>query len=153
MLADDLVDVRILGVPLELWARAQEHIDGLLREFTLLVSGAGTGLSPPVPARLLALVDKLERDYAAMTSEQEQQLIAASAAGTQAIDLTYRVPAHAADDAAALQSALSAADEFCRSGEHLLTVVTPPDALAFRQWYLGEFIRQIAGEPPRPWSG
>ncbi len=44
------------------------------------------------------------------------------------------------------------ADDYCRAGQHLLTLVTPPEALAFRRWYLGEFVRQIAGEQPRPWT-
>jgi hypothetical protein len=32
-----------------------------------------------------------------------------------------------------------------------LTLVTPPEAVAFRTWFLEEFVRQVAGEDPLPW--
>jgi uncharacterized protein YfaT (DUF1175 family) len=28
---------------------------------------------------------------------------------------------------------------------------SPPEAVAFRRWYLGEFTAQLQGEPPLPW--
>ena len=37
------------------------------------------------------------------------------------------------------------ADAYCRSGEHLLSLATPPDALRFRRWFLGQMVDQIAG--------
>lgn len=46
---------------------------------------------------------------------------------------------------------LDEADEFCRSGNHLLTLATPPELLAFRRWYLGEFNAQLQGQSPLPW--
>ncbi|MDP9441273.1 MAG: hypothetical protein M3P34_03640 [Actinomycetota bacterium] len=42
-------------------------------------------------------------------------------------------------------------DEFCRSGNQLLTLATPPELLAFRRWYLREFNAQLQGQPPLPW--
>ena len=47
---------------------------------------------------------------------------------------------------------LDEADVFCREGE-LLTLATPADEVAFRRWFLNEFVRQLRGEPPRRWSG
>jgi hypothetical protein len=47
---------------------------------------------------------------------------------------------------------LEEADEYCRS-DQLLTLATPPTLVAFRRWYLGEFIAQIDGRPPQPWTG
>lgn len=49
-----------------------------------------------------------------------------------------------------LADLLAQADDYCRQGE-LLTVAPPADAVAFRQWFLGEFASQIDGAPPRPW--
>jgi anti-anti-sigma factor len=34
----------------------------------------------------------------------------------------------------------------------LLTIVTPPDLVEFREWFLGEVTRQIDGLPPTRWS-
>lgn len=147
---DGLTEVRILELPVEVWAQAQEHVDELLREFTLLAEGQDLG-EDHVPRRLLSLVDQLGREYDSLSTDQEAQLLAAYEAGVEALDLTYRIPPEAAGAAARLGEALDAADEFCRAGEHLLTLATPPDALAFRRWFLGEFVDQVAGAPPTAW--
>ncbi|HET9075632.1 MAG TPA: hypothetical protein VFN68_01755 [Acidimicrobiales bacterium] len=147
----DLVEVRILGLPLDIWEKSQAHVDDLLREFTLLVDGTRDHHSRHVPARLLALVERVQRDYDGMTTEQQSQLIDAAQQGAESIDLTYQVPAGAAAAAEALAAELDAADEFCRSGDYLLTLATPPEALAFRRWFLGEFSNQISGRAPTPW--
>ena len=46
-----------------------------------------------------------------------------------------------------LPRTLAEADEFCRRGE-LLTLATPPEYVAFREWFLGEIVRQLDGQPP-----
>ena len=71
--------------------------------------------------------------------------------GDTDIDLCYVVPPEAADGALRLATLLDEADHFCRSGE-LLTLATLPESLAFRRWYLEEFVRQVAGHPARPWA-
>ena len=51
-----------------------------------------------------------------------------------------------------LGALLEEVDDFCRSGQHLITLATPPESLAFRRWYLNEFIAQMERhEPPVPW--
>jgi anti-sigma B factor antagonist len=32
-----------------------------------------------------------------------------------------------------------------------MTLAAPPEAVQFREWFLGEFVRQARGEPPSPW--
>lgn len=149
--ADDLTDVRILALPIELWTQAQEHVEGLLREFTLITASTRQPESPQVPLRLLGLIDELQRDYATMSIEQDETLNAAASEGRESVDLVYQVPPGVPDACRHLADALDAADEFCRTGEHLLTLATPPGALAFRQWFLDEFIRQVSGEAARSW--
>lgn len=148
---DPLVEVRILGLPLPVWAAAQEHIDGLLREFTLLSNGRQQGIDQHEPAQLLDVLARIQADYEGIASEQEQQLIDAAESGADSIDLTYLVPASTSGACAELEEVLDAADRFCRQGRHLLSLATPPEALAFRRWYLGQFISQINGEDPVPW--
>ena len=46
----------------------------------------------------------------------------------------------------------AAADEFCRD-QSLLTMPATPQQLALLDWYVGEFVRQGAGEEPQPWTG
>jgi hypothetical protein len=65
----------------------------------------------------------------------------------------YDVPSAARPAIERLDSVLEEADEFCRQGEHLLTLATPPDLVQFRRWNLREVLSQLDGAPPTPWSG
>lgn len=148
---DPRVTVRLLRFPLGIFQRSTEHHEGLMREMALLA------LRPPdevphheVPRRLQELVQLLRRQYAGVTEAAEHARDAAIVAGLEEVDLTYHVPASAGPAAAALAAVLDEVDEFCRQGE-MLTLATPPEALAFRRWYLGEFSDQIAGADPTPW--
>jgi hypothetical protein len=143
----NLVPVVILGFPLGVYQRAAEHNDELLREFALIRGDD----SDNVPARLLALIDELQGRFGAFTEGPTSALQEALARGATEIQLRYDVPVEAAAGAARLEALLDEADAFCRSGD-LLTLATVPEIRAFRRWFLGEFVAQIGGRPPRPWS-
>ncbi len=101
-----------------------------------------------MPARLTALVDELRGRFSGFTLQPEAELADAAARGADTIDLEYHLPPEAIQAAADLGAMLDEADEFCRNGD-LLTLATPPEALAYRRWFLGEFARQAAGEAAR----
>ena len=145
----ELVEVRLVGLPVQVWADTQEHTDGLLREFALL--RAGDEQTHDVPAKLLALVDDLEQRYAGTNEEQRTALFDAAAAGETSLDLSYFTPPAAAQACIDLDRMLDAADDYCRRGEHLLTLATPAEQVAFRKWYLSEFVAQLGGAAPTPW--
>ncbi len=142
-----LVPVRILGLPLRVYGRSSEHTDELLREFALIREDN----SDHVPTRLLALIDELNLRFSAFTRAQTVAIQEALARGDEQIDLLYEVPPEAADGVIRLAALLDEADEFCRAGD-LLTLAARPEGVAFRTWFLDEFLRQIEGQPPRPWS-
>ena len=104
-----------------------------------------------LPGRLVALVERLGAQYAQFTRNQDEQLQGAIADAVGMLDLRYHVPKDAAETATRLDVLLDEADEFCRQGEHLLTLATPADLLRYRKWYLGEFPAQLSGRPPLPW--
>lgn len=142
-----LVSVRFVGFPLEEYQRASEHSDELLREFALMREDSAEN----VPTRLLALIEELRARFASFTEGPTMAIQAALLRGDPTIELRYDVPPEAADGALRLAALLDEADEFCRSGD-LLTLATVPGDLAFRRWYLEEFVRQVAGQAPCPWS-
>jgi hypothetical protein len=146
----ELVEVRLIGVPLEVWQRTQEHVDGLLREFALIVGDADARAA--APGRLLALVEELSAGYGSFSEEQTREMVAALDRGEQSIDLAYQVPAAAAGAAQALGDMLDEADDYCRRGDHLLTLATPADELRFRHWFISEFVSQLGGAPPTVWA-
>jgi hypothetical protein len=149
-----LVDVELRRLPVQLQARAAEHAEELQREFVLIAGGLQHSEGPTtLPRRLLDLVEALQREFGGFTVEQEDRFDEAVRAGVPAIDLTFRVPPAAAQGAVAIGQMLDEADEYCREGRHLLTLATPPDLVAYRRWYLQQFVDQIAGKSPTPWEG
>lgn len=148
----DLVTVRIVDLPVGLHVRATEHSEGLRREFQLLHEYTEQTGTATVPRRLLDLVNVLRANYGGFTTAQEDELEAAVVSGTDRLTLTFRVPRDAADAARALGGMLDEADDFCREGQHLLTLAAPDDVVTYRRWYLSQFVDQISGAPPTPWD-
>jgi hypothetical protein len=146
----DPVEVRLLGAPIGVWAESADRYRDLLREFTLLQFGHAEGRS--VPERLLHLSEQLTGKYAGLTAANNALRDDAAAAGNQRIDLTYHVPVEVGDACRDLLQLLEEADEYCRN-DQLLTLATPPTQVAFRRWYLNQFIDQIDGMPPTAWDG
>jgi hypothetical protein len=146
--ADQLFAVHLVRIPTAVHQRASEHLDGLAREFALIHDSAREHSS--VPSRLRELVDSLHGQFDGLGEAENTQLREAAAAGVPEIDLTYHVPAAWADACVVILQLLDETDDYCRSGA-LLTLATPPEAVAYRRWVFGEFIRQVAGEPPLSW--
>ncbi len=144
--------VRLLEFPLAVYCRSLEHNTELMREFSLIALGQRDGGGATVPARLLAIVDALTRDYAGVTDATDARRDEALESGAASIDLTYDVPPSAAEACRALRAIFDEADEFCAAGGALLTLAAPPEARRFRDWYFDEFIAQLAGAEPTPWS-
>lgn len=148
-----LVHIRIVDLPLDLYAESSEHSDELIREFTLIKEReSDDDDSRAVPRRLLELVEALTSQYGSFTTGQETQLREALERGDASISLAYRVPATVKQACVDLDGLLDEADEFCREGHDLLTLATPPRAVAFRKWFLQEFVRQADGLAPRSWQ-
>jgi anti-anti-sigma factor len=148
-MTDELVVVELLGLPLAVLNRASDHNSTLVRELALVHTADESGTAP---ARLLWLSQHLDQRYAAFNTAPRQRLQKAIEGDETHVDVHYEVPAHAAVAAAELSEALDEVDDYCRNGD-LLTLVTPPEALSFRRWLLGEFVSQIQDAAvPTPWS-
>ena len=145
-----LVEVRLIGLPLAIHRRSSEHYDGLLRELALLM-GAGRRPTGQVPD-LVPLAEELTDRYSGFTAEPDAALELALQTDAQTVDLVYHLPAEVADASARLDELLDEAEEQCRAGFGLLTLAAAPDVLAYRRWFLHEFIDQLRGGPPRPWD-
>lgn len=146
--------VLMLQLPVQVWAASQEHHDELLREFALMTAGLEDrdGEAPPVPVRLLRLVQQLTASFAGSSDEQETRLFAAAARGDEVMDvLEFALPEAAGPACVQLEQLLDEADDYCRAGHHLLTLATPDDIRRFRTWYLAQVREQLAGAPPEPW--
>jgi hypothetical protein len=151
--APELRQIRLLNLPVQLWVDAKQHNDELLREFTLIATAHDSPADGhAVPERLLAVITRLRQQYGHGSGERDARIFAAHEAGTRHLDMVVELPAAAAPALRNLAQLLDDADEFCRSGQHLLTLATPPELVAYRRWYLRELALQLEGAAPTPWS-
>jgi hypothetical protein len=146
--------VWLLRYPVELGMSTVEHVEDWLREFKLMALGREEGTSSSdVPLRLQAMVDALTRRYATELSEPDRVRAAAAARGDATVDLAYPARPGPESEAAVRgwQAMLIEVDEFCRA-EDLLTLQRTPEQVRLQDWVCEEFLRQLRGEPPRPWT-
>jgi hypothetical protein len=147
---DGLVQVHLLELPVPLAAKAREHFEGLTREFVLM--SASSGDDQHVPARLVQLVDNLTARFGGTNTDADQRLDDAIDAGAATLaDHVLELPPEAAAGARALGDMLEEVDEYCRQGEHLLTLATPADCVTYRHWYLAQVADQLEGAEPVSW--
>lgn len=144
----DPIKVQILNLPLAPYMRFRQRFFELGRELRLLSLAHGEDY--PVTRELAEVF---------LQTESERRLIQgmeavdeALAEGRRSVDLDLLVPPTMPATAAKLLPTLERADEFCRD-QRLLVLAASPQQQQLQRWYLSEFIRQAAGEAPRPWPG
>jgi hypothetical protein len=146
-----LHEVVLRNLPLPLVAAGQQRHDDLMREFAL-IAGSGDAVLDRIPIRLVELSAQMQERYAAFTSSTQSAIAEATRRGDETMDVVFHLPASARPEAAELAQLLDEADSYCHQGA-LLTMAAPPELVALRRWYLGELVRQIGGDEPRPWTG
>jgi hypothetical protein len=146
-----VIEIQLLRAPVMLRRQSTQHGEELLREMELISGGQEAGVTTEVPRRLVELVAELRQLFGPQMASIEDAFEAAAARGETAIDLRYQVAPSAAAFIERLGRVLAETDDFCRSGQHLLTLAAPPDVAVYRKWSLSESLRQIEGHPPTPW--
>jgi hypothetical protein len=146
---DEFVCIRFLNAPVQLLVRSNQHQQELLREFTL-ISLSDSNAKKDVPSRLLEVVERHRREFFALPFRRGEQVAEAIERGDPSVDIEIDMPAASRAAAQEMITTLAEADEFCRRGD-LLTLATPRDLVALREWFLGEIVRQLDGSPPKPY--
>lgn len=145
----DWVAVELFGLDLALWDESDQHHASLLREVAL-IAGASPDDRAHLPARLLALVERVQAEFADSGEAIDAVRRQALADGHAHLDLAVPVPPDAGPAAQELHDLLDELDEYCATGA-LLTVPTAPEVAGFRRWYLRQFASQVDGAPPVSW--
>ena len=145
---DDGVTVRLLGMPVRVFADYRIWYEELRRELRLLALNHGSDY--PVAKELSEVTLQVEQERRQAVGLDA--LDRAVAEGRECADLEYVVPPTAPATMTRLRELLEEIDVFCRE-QRLLTLAPTPQQLELRTWYLGEFGRQGVGEEPRPWPG
>jgi anti-sigma regulatory factor (Ser/Thr protein kinase) len=144
----DLLTVRLLDMPVQVFAHFRSRYEELRRELRLLALAHGQDYPVAYEFSQLTLNVEQERRYAKGVDGLDE----AVQAGRDRVDLEYHVPATAPTTMSRLLELLEKAEEFCRQ-EQMLAVAATPQQKALEHWYLGEFVRQGAGAEPIRWTG
>ncbi|MCU1593856.1 MAG: hypothetical protein JWO12_1248 [Frankiales bacterium] len=148
----ELQTVHLLELPVPLAAQAQQWFEELMREFALIHGGAADHERPQTPGRLTAMVDALVSRFAGVNDDARDRLEEAIDRRDLVIaDHVMQMPAEAAAASIGLAAMMDEADEFCRQGQHLLTLAEPQSVRVYRTWYLAEVVAQLGGAAPVPW--
>jgi hypothetical protein len=140
--------VRLLGMPVKVFAHYRTWYDELRRELRLLALNHGNDY--PVAQELSEITLQVEQERRQATGVD--RLDEAIAQDRERVDLEYLVPVGAGATMSRLLELLEEVDVFCRE-QRLLTLEPTAQQLALREWYLGEFARQTAGEEAVAWTG
>lgn len=144
----ETIEITLLGMPVAAFAELRRHYNELRRELRLLA------LANPARYPLAVRVSEttLQVEVERRQSKGLEALAEAELNGTERVDLVYTAPATAPATMAELADLLSQATVFF-DNEALLSLRPTPRQQRVQSWYLGEFVRQGAGEEPRPWTG
>nr|WP_241153757.1 ATP-binding protein [Nocardioides pantholopis] len=144
---EDPVTVVVHDIPLDLYAGFQRHFRELRREVRLLALAHQNDypLAQDL-SELFSALDRHLRDGVGLGGFDEPAAGEKASAG-----LEVTVSRNDTRTMARFIDMIDLADEFCRQ-QRLLSLARTEEQRTFQQWYLGEFVRQGRGEPPRPWS-
>jgi anti-sigma regulatory factor (Ser/Thr protein kinase) len=143
--SDDAREIRFLGVDLRLYSSLNRQYYELRRELRLLAVAHQDHY--PLAADLSAMFTSFERH---IPNDLGRAVAAARRAGARTVDATIRMEPEASSIVSTMIEMFDLADAFCKA-ERLLSLQRTPDQRAFHLWYLGEMVRQLAGERPRAW--
>lgn len=143
-----LMPLRLLGVPVGLFAEMRRFHFELRRELRLLAMTDAENY----PLATLITEVLLQTDRERRASVGIERLDRAIADGVDLVDLVYTVPRSASATMARVRDLLKEVYSVF-SREHLLAL-RPPDAVVdLEMWYFTEFERQGRSEAPLPWGG
>ena len=144
----DLVTIRLLGMPVEMFSHLRRHFNELGRELRLLAISDPDRY--PIAVEFAETYLQIEHERRQVLGLQD--LDDALDAGKETVDLVYKAPPTAPASMARVGELL---EEIYRTfGDDTLLAVRPStELMSLQRWYLGEFSRQVAGHRPLPWLG
>jgi anti-sigma regulatory factor (Ser/Thr protein kinase) len=145
--SESAVEVRLLGVDVPLYVSLAHQYSELRRELRLL--SLAHEADYPLAGDLTKMFADFERQF---PDSFRAQIREAESLGRPRIDLRFAMVPAAGEIFATMTEMFDLADRFCET-ERLLSLARTPRQRVFHNWLLGELIRQLAGEPARPWVG
>ena len=146
-LPDDWGRVRLVGCPVLLSLRQDQHLDELVRELQLISIEDN-----PSSRALAAQLQDVLRGPAAARHTGRRIAQDAAAAGLDSVDVEMAMPREFSREVERLQDAVKRADRLCEEMQ-LLTLASTPDLRALRAWMTEQVAHQLRDHAePEPWG-
>jgi hypothetical protein len=146
------VRVRLVDVPVSLYAASEQHTNDLLREIALMGAGRPESARGHQYSDLLATADTYAHHPAGVRSRIAESVALARRGGWDSVTVDFDADANAADAALAWEELLVRFDTM--SGEErMLTLPADEELRAYRAWYVRELVEQVrTGRLPVSWE-
>lgn len=138
--AHEQVRIVLTDLDTDLVARAEAHVEGLLRELCLVVADVDV---PAETARVARAVLRATAGVDAVRADLKHQLAVAVSAGQPRVDLTVTMQREDGELVRDYSHAVDEADRLSRAGQ-LLTTPAPAELSAARQSYLRRLLAQLS---------
>lgn len=132
------VAVRLVGCPVDLSLRQDQHLDDLVRELTLMSADQNNN---PASAELAKRLEAILRAPAHARLAGRRQARLARSRGERLVDVEMAMPREFSADVRQLHEAVTEADVHCEE-QRLLTLTSPSDLRELRLWMTEEIIAQ-----------
>ena len=139
--AHECVRVVLTDLDVVLTARAEAHVEALVRELTLVVSAAA---APPAQLRIAGNVLSAAAGIDPVRADLRHQLSVALTRGVARTDVTVTIRREDAELVRDFTHAVDEADRLSRTGQ-LLTAPAPVELSDARRAYLRRVLAQLAG--------
>jgi anti-sigma regulatory factor (Ser/Thr protein kinase) len=143
--SETAVEIRLLNLDVPLYSSLARQYRELRRELRLLSLSHQSDY--PLAGDLTAMFANFERQF---PDSFQKQIDAAEAYGRRRADLAFTMVPEAGPIFLTMTEMFDVADAFCRA-ERLLSLARTATQRDIHNWMLGELVRQLAGEPARPW--
>jgi anti-sigma regulatory factor (Ser/Thr protein kinase) len=140
--------VRLVGCPVELSLRQDQHLDELVRELSLMSVDKENSESADLVRRLEAVLHTPAHARLAGRRQAQEAL----QRGEGAVDVHMAMPRDFSSSVRRLDEAVREADRLCDE-QRLLTLSSPAEIRRFRAWMTEEIVRQVEEDAaPRSWD-
>lgn len=145
----ELIEVRLIGMPVALHQSSVEHGAEVMREFSHLLEDPSQSHAP---ARLISLFRSLREKYRPFSLAVWSELDTVAAEGQDTADVTFTIPREGGEAAKEIVRIWEEVDRYCQAGDYLLALQPPPQIVAYRKWFLEQISAQAGGQDPVSWE-
>jgi hypothetical protein len=129
-------EVRLDGVPVELFLESQNHQQDLIRELALIdIGDRFHSGDTPMPVQVSRLISEIFDQYGDVRSVTRQQALQALSAGDETVTLVVPIRPGMIEALQRWLEVVEEADRLCAEGV-LLTLSAKPEVRELRRWYV-----------------